>query len=363
MSFSVANLDVANQVRVENYAATLNRGVALNPEAREGAEAMVQRLTGFLNKAEDIGVNAGDGLTGDEYLLVSNAITQDPGLQRQLQDLHQTYTDDFQNNIPLQLNMNGEDVFANVADLHGEYGIQGRNTLNEDGNVNDTVDQAAADFNTTTGSVLNGPLTAKPQGGEKAEGAKKAEGGEKKAEGGEKKAEGGGEKKAEGGEKKAEGGSKSGGGAEDIMASLWPFLMGLFDEDGDGKISPQEFMKGMAKLDKNKDGKLTKAELVAGGASQEQATKLMASMDKNGDESISLEGAKSEAETFVTAANVNGDKDLTKEELTTALKTTATTASTTTASAMTSPMTSLPMASQTMSPYALSGLTPAELAA
>ncbi len=113
------NLETANQQRVLNYQANLQQGVTLNPGAREGFEAMVDRLSLFLNKAEDIGVNTGDGMTGDEYLLVSNAVSSDKGLQQQMQDLHQIYTDDFQNNIPKEKLVNGEDIFANIADLHG----------------------------------------------------------------------------------------------------------------------------------------------------------------------------------------------------------------------------------------------------
>jgi Ca2+-binding EF-hand superfamily protein len=115
-----------------------------------------------------------------------------------------------------------------------------------------------------------------------------------------------------GGSKSASGGDC--GGSSDYMASLWPFLLGLMDEDGDGRISPAELMKGMKKLDKNGDGKVTSEELMAGGMSKEQATNMLASMDKNRDGAISIQGADSELETAVTAANVNGDNEITQSE-------------------------------------------------
>jgi hypothetical protein len=307
-----STLETANQVRVENYAANLQQGLNLNSSATEGFSAMVDRLSLFLNKAEDIGVNAGDGMTGDEYLLVSNAVNADSGLKQQLQDLHQIYTDDFQNDIPKEMLVNGQDLFANVADLHGEYGIEGRNTLNEDGNVNDTVDQAAADFNTLTDGVVNGTLTDKAQEAEAAGGAAGAEagGGEETSAAGEE-TDGAGETGASETSDTAGGGGDEGGG----LSSLWAALLGLFDKDGDGKISPEEFREGMAKLDTNGDGKLSKEELVAGGMSEEQASEMMTAMDGDGDGAISMEGADSELDTFMTELNADGDSEITQAEL------------------------------------------------
>jgi hypothetical protein len=304
-----ATLDAADQARVRNYAANLQQGLNLNPGAAEGFSAMVDRLSLFLNKAEDIGVNAGDGLTGDEYLLVSNAINSDPALQQQMQNLHQIYTDNFQNNIPKELLINGEDVFANVADLHGEYGLEGRNTLNEDGNINDTVDKAAADFNTLTDGVVQGKLTDKAQGGGGAGGAGGGGGGqEANAAGADK--DGAGETQAS--KTSDAGGDTSAGGG---LSDFWAALLGLLDEDGDGKISPEEFAKGMRKMDTNGDGELSKDELVAGGLSEEQADQMMTAMDANGGDSISLDGADSELDTFAADANVDGNEEITQAEL------------------------------------------------
>ncbi len=61
---------------------------------------MVDRLSLFLNKAEDIGVNTGDGMRAMSICSFPTLSAATKGLQQQMQDLHQIYTDDFQNNIP-----------------------------------------------------------------------------------------------------------------------------------------------------------------------------------------------------------------------------------------------------------------------
>jgi hypothetical protein len=279
---------------VDNYRANLGSS-NLNPAQLDAA---TERFSSFLRVAEQTpGVNVQDGLSGNEYLLVANSINDNPTLKDKFQSLDTT-------------------IGTARPEIYGQYGVDGRFLLDAAGNRTITVDEAAAEFNRMMkSSVEEAETTQEAAGSEETDETEDASSTE------EADAASSDEPEEDTASNKGDAGGSS---MADMMASLWPFLLGLFDTDNDGRISPEEFMKGMAKLDKNKDGKITKNELIAAGASEEQATQLMASMDKNADGSISLSGADSEVQAFVTAANENGDTEISQDEITAALEAAAT---------------------------------------
>jgi Ca2+-binding EF-hand superfamily protein len=117
--------------------------------------------------------------------------------------------------------------------------------------------------------------------------------------------------------------TETGGGASDTTGQidLYAYLLGLLDENNDGKLSPGELKKGLAKFDKNNDGKISKSELMAAGATEAQAQQLIDSMDTNGDGQISLGGSNSEVDAFITKANTNNDNEISQNELDAVLST------------------------------------------
>jgi hypothetical protein len=327
-SFSASTLEAPNQERLQNYSDNIGFGVALNASQQEGKDAMVSRMAGYLNFAEDNGVNLADGATGGEIRSMTDLISADSGFQTKAQDLHQIFTDQFQNTLGVERIFKGKDINATGVDSHGEYGRDGDILRNEDGNANDSVDQDAIDFNDFTGRVITeAPLTAKPQGG----------GGGGYGGGGAGAASGDGGKGSEAGSAGAESGGNAGNAKEvtdDTVKptppsqsdqdgidarNFWSFILSTFDLDGDGKISADEMQKGMSKLDKNNDGKLTKDELVEGGATEAQAASMMIGMDKDGDKEISLDGEKSEVSEFLIAANPDKNDLITEDEVASAI--------------------------------------------
>lgn len=284
-SQSSASLSEAGRSLASNYQGSVSEG---NLSYRQ-ADAAAERFSTFLSVAEQTpGVNIQDGLSGNEYLLVANSISDNPALRDKFQSLDTT-------------------IGNARPELYGQYGVDGRTLLDAAGKPNITVDEAATNFN----DMMQGKTAATEEAKKdlKAVDAKDA------------KDSGGGCGGGAGSAEQAGGAGKSGGcgGGSGDFVSLWPFLMDLLDEDGDGKISPEEFMKGMGKLDKNKDGKITKNELMAAGATDEQATQLMSSMDTDGNGTVSLDGSASEVQAFATAANENGDIAISEAELTAAL--------------------------------------------
>ncbi|MGL4729626.1 MAG: EF-hand domain-containing protein [Bosea sp. (in: a-proteobacteria)] len=281
-----AELSSAAQTLVDNYTSSISASGITGP----AADAAIQRATDFIRVADSTaGVNLADGLSGDEYLLASQAISNDAGLSQQFRTLD-------------------EAVGSLRSEYFGQYGIQDRNLLDAAGNVAISVDDAANQFNDATGNEA-----AEAAGAEEAGGTEEAGSEEEAGEAGEAGSE---EEAGEAEESEASEANDSGGGSGgDIMSSLWPFLMGLLDENNDGEISPEEFAKGMRKLDTNGDGKLSKDEMVAGGMSEEQADKMMTAMDANGDDAITLDGSESELDTFVTEANADGNDIISETEL------------------------------------------------
>jgi hypothetical protein len=292
---STADLSSSAQSMVENYSSS----VTGNGLAGSTADATIQRGTEFISAADSTaGVNLSDGLSGDEYLLVAQNISGNSELSNAFKALD------------VKIGPDGAQYF-------GQYGVEGRNLLDAAGNAVMSVDDAAAAFNEATGfgsaqaSVEEGTTAEEAAGGE-APAEEAAAGAEAPAE----EAAAGGEAPAE--EAPAEGAGGGGGAEGGGISDLWSMLLSLFDTDGDGKISPEEFKAGMAKLDTDGDGKLSKDELVAGGMSEEQADQMMTAMDADGDGAISLEGADGEAselDTFVTELNADGDSEITEAEL------------------------------------------------
>jgi Ca2+-binding EF-hand superfamily protein len=271
---SAAQLSGSAQSMADNYAASIGSS-GLSESA---ASSAVARATEFIRVADSTsGVDLSDGFSGDEYLLVAQTISSNANLQARFQAFDAAIGD-------------------TRAEYFGQYGVEGRNLLDAAGNVAISADEAAAQFNDAAGF----PAAA----AEEAAGAEPAaeEAAEEEAPSSEEAADG----------EEPEGAAEAGGWS---LSEFWAALLGLLDEDGDGKISPEEFAKGMRKLDTNGDGKLSKDELVAGGMSEAQAGELMTAMDENGDGAISTVGAGSELDTFVTELNANDDLEITQAEL------------------------------------------------
>jgi hypothetical protein len=276
---SGAPLSAAAQSMANNYAASAASG-GLSAEA---ADAAGQRATEFLRVADSTsGVDLNDGLSGDEYLLVAQTISGDAALSARFQSFDRAVGDA-------------------RPEYFGQYGVDGRNLLDAAGNAAITVDEAAASFNEASGvsaAAAEEAAGAEPAAEEAAAGGEAPAGEEAPAAG-----------EAAGGE--AAGGASAGGTS---LTDFWAALLGLFDEDGDGKISAEEFAKGMKKLDLNGDGKLSKTELVKGGMSEAQASELMTAMDGDGDGAISTTGTGSEFDTFTAELNADGDSEITQAE-------------------------------------------------
>jgi hypothetical protein len=280
-----AGLSGAAQSMIDNYAAS----VSASGLAGSAASARIERASEFIRVADMTeGVDLSDGLTGDEYLLVAQAISGDPALSSKFQSLDSK-------------------IGPDGAGYFGQYGVEGRNLMDAAGNAVMSVDDAAASFNEATGFAAAADEAAAEEAATEEAGGEEAAGGA----GGEEAAEEAGGGEEAGGEEAGAAGGDAGGG----LSSLWAMLLDLFDKDGDGKISPDEFKEGMAKLDTNGDGKLSRDELVAGGMSEEQAGEMMTAMDGDGDGAISIEGADSELDTFTAEHNADGDTEITQAEL------------------------------------------------
>ena len=265
-----------------NFSSALSAAGSTAGSPNSGASNGAQEFMAVAAKTP--GVNVQDGISGNEYLKVANSINDNPALKDKFQSIDTTA--------------------GNAApELFGQYGLEGRNLLDLNGKPAMTVDDAAASLN-------NRMKPSEQQQTEESQGAEAAGGGGCGGAGG-----AGGAEKSGG----AGGGCGGAGGAGDLT-SLFPFLLGLLDEDGDGKISPEEMAKGMAKMDSNKDGKISREELISAGASEDQADRLMASMDQNSDSSIALDGAGSEMQAFMSSANANGDLEISQDELNTILE-------------------------------------------
>jgi EF hand len=297
-SFSASTLEAPNQERLQNYSDNIGFGIALNAEQQQGKDAMVSRMAGYLNFAEDNGVNLADGATGSEIRTMTDLISANKPFQAKLQKKHREF-DKIQNTLGFERIFKGKDINATGVDFHGEYDRNGDILTNENGNPNDSVDQDAIDFNDFTGRVITeAPLTAKPQGG--------GDGGA----GG----NGGDGQKTKAANAKQDTAPKANDQSGMDERNFWAYILSTFDTDGDGVISADEMKIGMAKLDKNKDGKLTKDELLEGGFTEAKADSMLAGMDKDGDKQISLDGDKSEVSAFMTAANKDGKDGISKSE-------------------------------------------------
>lgn len=111
------------------------------------------------------------------------------------------------------------------------------------------------------------------------------------------------------------GGVPGGGGTPGSM------MLQRFDTNGDGKVSEEEFRAGHAKMfetmDANNDGQLTRDELTQAAAARQanRADRMFSRMDINGDGSISREEFAAAGVSRFNARDVNGDDQLTSDEL------------------------------------------------
>merc|ERR1712083_231560 len=92
-------------------------------------------------------------------------------------------------------------------------------------------------------------------------------------------------------------------------------FFGKIDADGDGKVTVTELTTLFDKWDKDGSGKLDKTEFSAGfttdmGATDEQAAKCFAILDKDKDGEIEA----SEVKAFFTQMDADGSGDISKDE-------------------------------------------------
>lgn len=100
-----------------------------------------------------------------------------------------------------------------------------------------------------------------------------------------------------------------------------PMMLEWFDEDGDGKITLEEFRGGheerFVEIDANGDGKVTIEEFQAAPKPGRQARmqRLFRRMDANGDGTLSRDELAGRAETRFQTLGADGDKVITAQEL------------------------------------------------
>ncbi len=105
------------------------------------------------------------------------------------------------------------------------------------------------------------------------------------------------------------------GGAPCVMMLDW------YDEDGDGKITLEEFRSGhderFVEMDSNGDGKVTIEEFQAAPKPSRQARmqRMFQRMDTNGDGTLSREELTARSEARFQTMDTNGDKVISVEEL------------------------------------------------
>jgi hypothetical protein len=157
------SLTAENKNVVDKYMDTLNSAGPFNAEQQQGTNARGEWFAGVVNNAQKAGVNITDGTTPQEYKAIMDKVQSTPGEAERLSGLQDDYTNKLQNSL------NGtdkEDLVKNVADGHVEFGSRMVNgqltTINEAGNDNKTVADAATDldFMTKTGKFANARLSA-----------------------------------------------------------------------------------------------------------------------------------------------------------------------------------------------------------
>jgi hypothetical protein len=100
-----------------------------------------------------------------------------------------------------------------------------------------------------------------------------------------------------------------------------PMMLEWFDEDGDGKVTLEEFRSGhderLVEIDANGDGKVTIEEFQAAPkpSRQAQMQRMFQRMDGNGDGTLSREELAARSQARFQGLDTNGDNVITADEL------------------------------------------------
>ncbi len=156
------SLSEANKGFVDKYMDTLNEAASsqgpMNEDQKQGANARGNWISAVAKNAQEAGITLSDGTTPQEYKAVMDKVQSTSGESQRLSGLQDDYTNKLQNSLN---GTEAEDRVRNVADGHVEFGTTMANgkltTLNEDGNNNKTVADAATDLDymTKTGKFAN----------------------------------------------------------------------------------------------------------------------------------------------------------------------------------------------------------------
>ncbi len=155
------NLTSENKGVVDKYMDKLNSAGPFNDEQKQGANARGNWISGVVNDAQKAGINVADGTTAEEYKGIIDKVQSTPGESERLAGLQDDYTNKLQNSANGTEN---EELLQKIADGHVEFGYKNVNgaltTVNEAGNDNKTIADAATDLNymTSTGKFANASL-------------------------------------------------------------------------------------------------------------------------------------------------------------------------------------------------------------